>query len=74
MNIYEINTTAYDEENFFIQTTLSKKEIIKVIGPMVKKERDDGTMYANDEYVHAIAKAYPSAQVFFHESFELISL
>jgi hypothetical protein len=36
MRPFEINTTAYDEENFVILTDLNEIQIKKVIEPIVK--------------------------------------
>lgn len=39
MKAFEINTTAWEEENFILFTDLTEKQIIDVITPIVMAER-----------------------------------
>ncbi len=58
--IVSVNTTAYDEENLILCTTLSDKQIIKILEPIVLAERDDSdNCYDNDDLVNALSEAYP---------------
>jgi hypothetical protein len=62
MNIFRINTTAYKEEDFFLITELSKKQIEEVITPIVLIERNNAEeVYYNDDLVRAIELAYPDS-------------
>ena len=72
MNIYKINTTAYDEEDFFLMTDLKDDEIVEVINPIVMAERDGYEDYDNDMLVQALKKRYPKAKVFMYNNFETI--
>lgn len=74
MNIFKINTTAYEEEDFFVQTTLTEKQIIKVIEPIVLSERDGEEDYDNDVLVRALKKAYPNDTITMFTNFETISI
>ena len=40
LRVIEINTTAWEEENFYLLTTLSDEQITKVITPIVMNERE----------------------------------
>jgi hypothetical protein len=74
MNIYRINTTAYNEEDFFIQSTLTEMEIIKVINPIVMMERNGDDEYDNDTLVDALIKAYPKDKILPIKEFKKISI
>ena len=63
MNIFAISTTAYSEEDFQVMTTLNESEIVSVIEPIVKSERDGEVDYDNLSLIREIKKAYPSAQI-----------
>jgi len=64
MKAYEINTTAFDEENLIIFTDLTESQIKKVIEPIVLSEREDGEYYDNDVLLDALVDAYPNNQVY----------
>ncbi len=72
MKIFEIQTTAWEEDNFFIATDLTQEQIDLVIAPMVIKERDGDSIYTNNQYVDALWKAYPQNLVIYNESITLI--
>ena len=40
MKLFEINTTAYEEENLLIITDLTDDDITEVVSPLVNAERD----------------------------------
>lgn len=77
MNIYTINTTAYQEENFHLLTSLTEPQIVKVIKPIVQAERDndiDDNFYDNDTLVEALKSAYPKATIEMYQEFETINI
>jgi hypothetical protein len=39
LNLVQVNTTAWDEEDFLLITTLTEEQIVKVITPIVMEER-----------------------------------
>jgi hypothetical protein len=63
MQIYRIKTTAWEEEDLVLLTTLSEPQVERVIAPIVYREREGGNDYDNDELVDALKKEYPSAHV-----------
>jgi hypothetical protein len=63
MQIYRIKTTAWEEEDLVLLTTLSEPQVERVIAPIVYREREGGNYYDNDELVDALKKEYPSAHV-----------
>jgi hypothetical protein len=77
MNVFRINTTAYEEEDFYLLTSLNEKQIAKVIKPIVQAERDsdiDENFYDNDMLTEALKNAYPNATVEMYQDFETISI
>jgi hypothetical protein len=64
MRAYEINTTAWKEENLIIFTDLTISQIKKVIEPIVLGEREDDEYYDNDVLLDALVDAYPKNQVY----------
>jgi hypothetical protein len=63
MNIFRINTTAFEEEDFFLLTNLSEQDIVEVITPLVNQERDGYEEYDNESLAEALRKRYPNAEV-----------
>ena len=76
LNLFQVNTTAYDEEDFLIQTTLSEEEIVKVIQPIVLDERDNDIEYDNDLLIQRLQEAYPTDIIVHYvpSEIELISI
>jgi hypothetical protein len=73
LNLYQINTTAWEEEDFLLMTSLTEEQITKVITPIVKLERENDTEYDNDFLVRELERAYPKATVI-HCKIDLISI
>lgn len=59
LNLFQVNTTAYDEEDFLLLTSLTEEQITKVITPIVEDERENDVEYDNDMLVEALIKEYP---------------
>jgi hypothetical protein len=80
LRVIEINTTAFEEENFYLLTTLSDEQITKVITPIVEAERDsdsDGdSFYDNDFLVEKLNESYPNDIVthYVHDGFDKITI
>ena len=74
IRIVEVNTTAYQEENFVLLTDLSDEQIEKVIKPIVDKERNETDeeefYYDNEELFGALEEAYPNNIVIFYSDKE----
>ena len=62
-----INTTAFEEEDFVLSTTLTDKEIIKVILPIVLLERMNGNEYDNKYLIEALREEYKGRRIEFLE-------
>ena len=58
-----INTTAFDEEDFVLITTLTDEEITKVILPIIKNERENSIEYDNEDLVKALREEYRGRRV-----------
>jgi Golgi nucleoside diphosphatase len=78
MDLFRINTTAFEDEDFILLTNLSVEQIKKVITPIVLKERQSGDeedFYDNDDLTNALVEAYPDAVVqLYTDEFETISI
>ena len=72
MNIFRINTSAWEDEDFYIMTSLNEAKIRKVIEPMVQYERENETMHDNEEYLIALQEKYPRSVIEMHQYIELI--
>ena len=62
LNLYQVNTTAWDEEDFILLTSLTEEQITKVLKPIVEAEREvvnGDIMYSNEDYVHVLQTEYP---------------
>ena len=68
MKAYEINTTAFDEENLIIFTDLTESQIKKVIEPIVLGEREDDGYYDNDVLLDALVDAYPKNEIYGYQN------
>lgn len=68
MKAFEINTTAFDEENFVMFTDLTEGQIVDVITPIVMAEREHGKEYTNDDLIDALMEAYPSNKVYAYQN------
>jgi hypothetical protein len=73
MQVYRINTSAYEEEDFYIMTTLSESQIRSVIEPMVHNERVNDEFFENDEYVLELKKKFPREDVRHYSEFEILT-
>jgi hypothetical protein len=67
MDLFKINTTAFEDEDFFLQTDLSVEQIKKVITPIVLLERlksqDEEDLSKPIALTNALTEAYPDAIV-----------
>jgi hypothetical protein len=40
LDLFQVNTTAWDEEDFLLMTSLTEEQITEVIKPIVEEERE----------------------------------
>ena len=73
MEVFKINTSSWEEEDFFLMTSLDEEQIKKIIQPMVEYERENDIVYSNEDYVNALEQRYPKATITFYQDFEVIS-
>lgn len=74
MKIFRVNTTAYEEEDFYLQTELTEEDIVEVIMPIVHAERDGYEDYDNEMLLNALIKRYPRKKIELYTEFELITI
>jgi len=63
LNLYQVNTTAWEEEDFLLMTSLTDEQITEVITPIVELERESNNEYDNDFLVRELERAYPDATI-----------
>ena len=59
MKIYNIQTTAYEEENLKIISDLSCDDVTDILNPIILKERENNIYYDNEILISELRKAYP---------------
>lgn len=59
MRLVNINTTAFEEEDFLLLTDLNNDDLYEVIMPLVNQERDGEGYYDNEVIIEALRKRYP---------------
>jgi hypothetical protein len=74
MRIVRINTTAYEEEDFFLMTDLTDIQIEEVLTPIVELERNDEIYYTNDELTDALIDKYSNNVIVKYTDFETITI
>ena len=77
LNLYQVNTTAFDEEDFLILTSLAEEQVTNVLTPIINKLRDEeDDDYDNDFLVGELVKAYPNATIIHYNpsQIDLISI
>jgi hypothetical protein len=72
MNIFKISTTAYKEEDFYLQTELDEVDIVEAITPIVNAERDGYEVYDNELLLDMLIKRYPRKKIELYEEFRTI--
>lgn len=72
MNVFRVSTTAYKEEDFYLQTELDEVDIVEVITPIVNAERDGYEVYDNEMLLDALTKRYPRKKIMLYEEFKNI--
>jgi hypothetical protein len=70
MKIFRISTTAYKEEDFYLQTELDEVDIVEVITPIVNAERDGYEVYDNELLLDMLVKRYPRKKIELYEEFK----
>jgi hypothetical protein len=73
MRVFKVNTTAYEEEDFFLLTDLTEQDIAEVIHPIVMAERDGYEEYDNDTLLKALEERYPKNKVTMITNFEQLT-
>jgi hypothetical protein len=74
MKVFRVNTTAYKEEDFYLQTDLEEQDIVEVIMPIVNAERDGYEVYDNETLLDALQKRYPRKKIELYTEFDLITI
>lgn len=74
MRVIRINTTAWEEEDFYLLTTLTDDQIIEVVNPIVQAERDGDECYDNEILVEVLKNLYPNEHVEMYVEFDKLTI
>ena len=74
MRVIRINTTAWEEEDFYLLTTLTDDQIIEVVKPIVQSERDGDECYDNETLVEVLKDLYPNEHVEMYIEFDKLTI
>ena len=74
MRVIRINTTAWEEEDFYLLTTLTDDQIIEVVEPIVQAERDGDECYDNETLVEVLKDLYPNEYVEMYIEFDKLTI
>jgi hypothetical protein len=73
MRVVRINTTAYQEEDFYLLTTLDDSQIAEVIQPIVNTERDGYEEYDNETIWRALTERFPMEHIDMYNEFDQLN-
>lgn len=73
MRLFKVNTTAYEEEDFFLLTDLTEQDITEVVHPIVMAERDGYEEYENETLLDALRSRYPDNKITMFVEFEQLT-
>ena len=77
LNLIQVNTTAWEEEDFLLVTSLTEEQIQSVIEPIVLAERNEGEGdgYNNDDLVRELKKQFPNDTILHYTTdIEILSI
>jgi len=66
MNLYQIKTTAYDEEDMLLVTDAESEAIERVLEPMIKAEREEDKWFDHDDYLEALHRELPQFSFWYY--------
>lgn len=74
MRVVRVSTTAYREEDFYLQTTLDDSQIAEVIQPIINAERDGYEDYTNEDLFRALTDRFPNDNIDMFHEFDTLNL
>jgi hypothetical protein len=74
MNLYQIKTTAYDEEDMLLVTDAPDDAIERILEPMIYEERHEDKWFDHDDYLRALETALPQFTFFYYTEPHVIEL
>ncbi len=70
INLIEVSTSAFSEENFILLTSLDFSQIKDTLKPI----KETGLEYDNYDLVVALEKAYPNETIIMYPNLDQISI
>lgn len=74
MELYQIKTTAYSEEDMLLVSNAPDDAIERVLTPMITDERVNDVWYDHDDYIKALQTALPQFTFFYYTEPHVIEL
>jgi hypothetical protein len=74
MQVFIIKTTQWQEDDFYIMTSLNESQIRKIIQPIVNFERENDLAGNPYDYLSALSAAYSKSTIISEDNFETIQL
>jgi hypothetical protein len=74
MQVFIIKTTQWQEDDFYIMTSLNESQIRKIIQPIVNFERENDLAGNPYDYLSALSSAYSKSTIISEDNFETIQL
>jgi hypothetical protein len=74
MQVFIIKTTQWQEDDFYIMTSLNESQIRKIIQPIVNFERENDLAGNPYDYLSALSAAYSKSIIISEDNFETIQL
>jgi hypothetical protein len=74
MRVVRINTTAFEEEDFYLLTTLDDSQIAEVIQPIVNAERDGYEEFTNEDLFRALTDRFPNDKINMFYEFDNLTI
>ena len=74
MNLYQIKTTAYSEEDMLLVSDAPDDAIERVLEPMIHAERHEDKWFDHDDYLIAFRTELPQFTFFYYTEPHVIEL
>lgn len=70
MRVVRISTTAFEEEDFFLMTTLSDDQIKDCLKPFLSDKKPENNDYDNEDLFRLLTYTYPNDKIEMHIEFD----
>ena len=74
MRVVRINTTAFEEEDFFLLTTLNNEQISEALDIFLFNQRFGKNEYDNEDLFRALTDRFPNDKIYMFHEFDTLNL